>query len=212
MMNFDVHQLILVNPCKLDDDCYIRSVHADSILDNAIIVDSFEGAVKNLDFLIATSSIPTLSDKKHLRHPVFLDEITEKIVDVEGTIGLVFGREDYGLFNDEIAACDLMVKIPTSDAYASLNLSHAVAVVLYHIYMSKTDEKQSKRSLDHVEKKHLFDAFAQLLDSIDYPDHKHEKTVVMFKRMMGRALPSKWEYHTLMGVIKTAAEKINRKK
>jgi tRNA C32,U32 (ribose-2'-O)-methylase TrmJ len=30
--------------------------------------------------------------------------------------------------------------------------------------------------------------------------------------MMGRALPSKWEYHTLMGVIRTAAEKIKTKK
>lgn len=212
MMNFDVHQLILVNPCELDDICYIRSVHADSVLDEAIITDSFENAVENIDFLISTSSIPTLSDKKHLRHPVYLDEITEKIAGVEGTIGLVFGREDYGLYNHEIAACDLMMKIPTSDAYSSLNLSHAVAVVLYRIYMSRTKEKKSERSLDHVEKNHLFEAFSQLLDSINYPAHKREKTLVMFKRMMGRSLPSKWEYHTLMGVIRTAAEKSNEKK
>lgn len=212
MMNFDVHQLVLVNPCELDDTCYVRSVHADSILDEAIIADSFEKATENIDFLIATSSIPTLSDKKHLRHPVFLDEITEKIVDVEGTIGLVFGREDYGLFNQEIAACDLMMKIPTSDAYSSLNLSHAVALVLYSIYVKKSNERESKRCLDHIEKNHLFDAFSQLLDAISYPGHKREKTLVMFKRMMGRALPSKWEYHTLMGVIRTAAEKIKGKK
>jgi tRNA C32,U32 (ribose-2'-O)-methylase TrmJ len=76
--------------------------------------------------------------------------------------------------------------------------------------MNKREEK-SVRLLDQNEKNLLFSAFSHLLDEINYPIHKKEKTKVMFKRMMGRALPSKWEYHTLMGVLRTAAEKLGEK-
>ena len=74
MMNFDIDTLYLVNPCKLDDDCYARSMHASSLLDTARIFPSFQDATKDLDFLVATSSIDTESERKHLRNPVFLPE------------------------------------------------------------------------------------------------------------------------------------------
>ncbi|MFC1748876.1 RNA methyltransferase [Pseudomonadota bacterium] len=211
MKNFDFHRLYLVNPGDLDDECYIRSVHASDILDTAQCFESFKDAVEHIDFLIATSSIETISDKKHLRRPVFLHEFSKDMYKMKGTIGLIFGREDYGLYNDEIAACDLMVKIPSSSTYPSLNLSHAVGVVLYTLYLTGTEVDVRKRHLDNIEKRHLFNAFSSLLEEIHHPEHKKEKTTVMFKRIMGRALPSKWEYHTLMGVIHTAAEKLKKR-
>ena len=207
MMNFNVHQLVLVNPCPVDDDAYIRSVHATSILDNALIVDSFKKAAEHVDFMVGTSAIYTDSEKKHVRIPIVLEEFVKQIRNVDGTIGLVFGREDYGLFNEELALCDMLVTIPTSDFYASLNLSHAVCLVLYALF----SEKESKDHLPHSpvringnEKQLLFDSFSSLLKEIEYPIHKKDKTKVMFTRLMGRALPSKWEYHTLMGVFQQA--------
>ena len=59
--------------------------------------------------------------------------------------------------------------------------------------------------------KKLNEFFGQLLDDIEYPSHKKEHTKIMFKRIMGRAMPSKWEYHTLMGVLSKTLSKINRK-
>ena len=208
MKNFNFPSLYLVNPCTLDDECYIRSVHASDILDTAHCFDSFEAATSSIDFLIATSSIQTDSEKKHLRKPVFLHDFSKDITQMKGTVGLVFGREDYGLYNEEIAACDLMVKIPSHPIYPALNLSHAIGIVLYTLYIACEFQKEEKRTLDSTEKHHLFQAFSMLLESIEYPNHKREKTQVMFKRLMGRSLPSKWEYHTLMGVIKTAAERL----
>jgi len=210
MKNFQVSKLYLVNPCALDDDCFIRAVHATDILENASIFPCFSDAVKNIDLLIATSSIETVSDKKHLRNPLFPMQLSEQINQVSGSIGLVFGREDYGLYNPEIAQCDIMLKIPTSTLYPSLNLSHAVAVVLYEIFTHTTNMPQHRRPLDSMEKNILFDTFSDLLDNISYPAHKKQKTLVMFKRMMGRSLPSKWEYHTLMGVLKTASKKCEK--
>ena len=212
MANFDFKHLYLVNPCELNDECYARAMHAHSILDEAKIFDDFNKAVENLDYLVATSSIESSSDKKHLRNALELDDFISKIFDVEGKIGLVFGREDYGLYNDEIAACDIMVKIPTSSSYPSLNLSHAVNIVLYSLYVKNKSDKKHKRVIGNVEKQKLYQFFSELLDEINYPDHKKENTMVMFKRIMGRAMPSKWEYHTLMGVLSKALEKIRLNK
>lgn len=211
MMNFEFEQLYLINPCQLDNACYARAMHATKILDNAKTFNCFEDAVQNLDFLVATSSIESKTDKRHLRNPLLLEEFSEKIVDAKGKVGLVFGREDYGLYNEEIAACDIMVKIPTSESYLSLNLSHAVTIVLYTLYLKKTIIPKRRRPIEALEKKKLYEYFEQLLDDINYPNHKKEHTKIMFKRIMGRAIPSKWEYHTLMGVLSKTRGKIKKK-
>ena len=212
MANFDFKNLILVKPCELNDECYTRAMHAGKILDNAKIFSSFEEAVKKLDFLVATSSIDSKNDKRHLRNALDLEDFSKKIFETEGKIGLIFGREDYGLLNEEIAACDIMVRIPTSTNYASLNLSHAVGLVLYSLYIKKKSETEEKRIISKLEKEKLYGFFSQLLDEINYPKHKRENTEVMFKRVMGRAIPSKWEYHTLMGVFSRTLERIRKNK
>ncbi|MFH1101912.1 MAG: RNA methyltransferase [Methanobacteriota archaeon] len=212
MMNFDCERLVLVNPCELDDVCYARAMHADSILDHAEICSSFGEAVHGLDFLVATSSIESQNEKRHLRNAVLLDDFSEKIFEVQGTVGLIFGREDDGLYNDEIKQCDMLVKIPTSDAYLSLNLSHSVCVVLYALYTGRLGMHGKKREIGPVEKEKLYEFFSLLLDSVDYPSHKKENTKVMFQRLMGRAMPSTWEYHTLMGVFASAIEELSRLK
>jgi len=212
MANFDFDKLFLINPCELDDECYARSMHAYSLVENAKIFSSFKEAVEDLDYLVATSSIDYKKDKKHLRNPVLLNDFVDKIFDVEGKIGLIFGREDYGLYNEEIALCDIMLRIPTSESYLSLNLSHAVALVLYSLYVKKSFMPSKKRTMDKIEKEKLYSSFSELLDEINYPKHKKEKTEIMFRRIMGRSMPSKWEFHTLMGVISKSIDKIKSNK
>ena len=187
-------------------------MHAHKILDGAKIFNSFEEAVKNIDYLVATSSIVSQNDKRHLRNAILLDDLSEKLFELDGKIGLVFGREDFGLYNEEISACDIMLRIPTSEAYLSLNLSHAVALVLYSLYIKRETAPIEKKTIGKVEKEKLYTFFSELLDVINYPEHKKEKTEVMFRRIMGRAIPSKWEYHTLMGVFSKTLDKTKDKK
>jgi len=213
MANFDFYDLYLVNPCEFDDECYKRAMHAQGIVENAKVFKSFEKAIKEMDYVVATSSVESKNDKKHLRNAVSLEFFSEKIFETTGRIGLVFGREDYGLFNEEIAMCDMLVKIPTSESYPSLNLSHAVGVVLYSLFIYKDVKTHGvSRVIGGVEKEKLYSFFSELLDVIDYPDHKKENTRVMFKRLMGRAMPSKWEYHTLMGVFSRTLNKLKKRR
>jgi TrmH family RNA methyltransferase len=211
MANFDFKNLYLVNPCELDDECYTRAMHAQKIVDEAKIFASFEQAVKDIDYLVATSSIESKNDKRHLRNAILLENLSKQLYEVDGKIGLVFGREDYGLFNEEIAECDVMLRIPTSESYLSLNLSHAVALVLYSLYVRRKTIPKEKRTIGKIEKEKLYSFFSELLNEINYPQHKKENTKIMFKRIMGRAMPSKWEYHTLMGVFSKSLDKIKKK-
>ena len=201
MMNFDFTHLYLINPPPLTDECYTRAMHAAKILNNAKIFSTFTDAIENLDYLVATSSIDNKSDKKKLRNPLPLDTFTTTIYETEGNIGLLFGREDNGLLNQELSQCDIMVKIPTSETYPTMNLSHAVAIILYSLYIKKQTQEKPRRDINTEEKEKLHEFFSHLLDNINYPDHKKENTQIMFKRLMGRAMPSKWDYHTLMGIL-----------
>jgi TrmH family RNA methyltransferase len=212
MKNFNIESLFLVNPCELSDECYIRAVHANDILDHAQVYPSFEKAIETIDFLVATSSKETLSEKKHLRNPMYLHEFADRIRGADGKVGLVFGREDFGLLNEEISKCDIIVKIPSNPAYKALNLSHSVGIFLYSLYIEKTELPLKRTPLDRSEKQLLYQSFTDLLDTIKYPLHKKEKTEVMFKRLISRSIPSKWEYHTLMGVLKTTVKRLNQDK
>jgi TrmH family RNA methyltransferase len=123
---------------------------------------------------------------------------------VKGEVALVFGREDYGLYNDELELADALVNIPTGDEYPIMNLSHAVAVVCYELFQP-TAKRVKPRDSAPVEKEKLNEFFDDLLDSIDYPSHRRRNTKLMWRRMMGRAVPTKWEFYTLAGVLKDAA-------
>ena len=212
MANFDFKNLFLINPCTLDDECYARAMHAKKVLDDAKIFKSFENSIKDIDFLIATSSVESKNEKRHLRNAFSLEDLSEKLHKIDGNIGLVFGREDNGLYNDEIAMCDAMLKIPTSENYPPLNLSHAVAVILYSIYIKRELTVEERSIIGKIEKEKLYSFFNELLNQIDYAEHKKENTEIMFKRIMGRAMPSNWEYHTLMGVFKKTIQNLKRRK
>jgi len=213
MKNFGFSNLILVNPAfSIDEDeCRKYAMHAQDVLDNALILSSFEELVDSIDYLVGTTSIESRNDRHHLRKVMMVKDFAREIYKMDGRIGIAFGREDYGLLNSEIEKCDLLVKIPTSDIYPSMNLSHAVAVLLYEIFSSRY-EPEERILASGMEKEKMYEFFDALLDAINYPEYKKENTRILFRRVMGRSMLSKWEYHTLMGVFKKAIRAAEKKK
>lgn len=212
MKNFGFNKLYVVSPSFdiNNDDCRKYAMHAQEIIDNAEIFENFEDAVKDIDYVVGTTSKDSKNEKHHLRKAIDVRKFAREIYKIEGNIGIVFGREDYGLLNEELKKCDLIVKIPASKEYPSLNLSHAVNILLYELFMNKYKER--KRVLaDGKEKEKLYEFFRILMEEVNYPEHKRENTEIMFRRIIGRAMLSKWEYHTLMGVFKKAINAVKKK-
>ncbi|MFH0815215.1 MAG: RNA methyltransferase [Methanobacteriota archaeon] len=206
MLNFGFERLALVNPqCEVDDVAIARAMHAKRVLANAKTYKSLKAATKKSGFVVATSGITSENDNQYGRHPMTPRELATKLGGVKGEVALVFGREDYGLYNDEMELADAFVNIPTGDEYPIMNLSHAVAVVMYELFQP-TSERVRPLTAAPVEKEKLNEFFDELLASIDYPAHRRANTRLMWRRMMGRAVPTKWEFYTLAGVLKDAAK------
>ncbi len=149
----------------------------------------------------------TLSDRKFLRQSMTPRECAEKVQEVEGTVALLFGREDYGLLIEELERCDILLTIPSHPEHPVLNVSHAAAIVLYEIANPPRPQREP-RPASGEEKERLLAAFDDLLDAIAYPEHKRKRTSILFRRLLGRAMPSKWEFHALMGVLGPAVKRL----
>jgi TrmH family RNA methyltransferase len=132
-----------------------------------------------------------------------------RVASVNGTVAVAFGREDYGLFEPELARCDLLVTIPAAADYPILNLSHAATILLYELFAARASMR-TRREASGLEKEKLNEAFAALLEATHYQPHKRARTKIMFRRLMGRAVPSAWEFHAFMGVLQRATNRIHR--
>ena len=210
MANFEFENLILVNPEEIGKDAYRFAKHGKRIIERAIIMNDFGELRDFLDYAIATSGIDTRSPKKFKRIAITPEELADKIRKMEGKVGIIFGRENYGLYNDEIEKCDLLVRIPSSSNYPVLNVSHAAAIILYEIY-KKGSESSDRPVAENFELDLLTKNFSEILKIINFPEHKRKNTEVMFRRIIGRATLTKWEFHSLMGVLNRIKYKLNKK-
>lgn len=209
MKNFGVEELVLVNPCPIGVEARQRAMHGADILEAAKVVSDFDASIEDADFVVGTSGVDTDSEKRFARIAVPPREFAAKIQQADGVVALLFGREDFGLLDAELRRCDLLVKVPAADEYPILNLSHAATILLYELFVGKAPSKLARR-ISAVERDRLHTALSDLLDATDYPAHKRPRTKIMVRRMLGRAVPSKWEFHALMGVFQRATKRIRR--
>lgn len=215
MSNFNVHKLIIVGSKDICAEMRNRAKHANFLLDGALWCEELDEAIGHTDINIGTTGIINTRQTGHIRNPLTPDQLFEKISSgpEDGSIGLVFGREDTGLLDDELMKMDILLSIPTSREYPVMNLSHAVCIVLWEFHRRGRIPKKYIRSLKdtgEVEREKMVETFCELMDEINYPPHRKDKTMVLFRRMLGRSVPTNWEYHTIMGVLGGAVRKFRR--
>lgn len=209
MKNFQVDDLVLVRPAPLGGEARRRAMGGLELLERARTVEDFNAGVRGVDLLVGTSGVETKSERRFARIATSPRDLAQKVARFPGTVGLAFGREDDGLHEDELSKCDLLAAIPASPGYPILNISHAAAILLYELFVAGAT-KEGPRAASGLEKEKLHAAFRNLLVAADYPVHKVQRTRIMFRRMIGRAVPSKWEFHAMMGVFARATKRIQR--
>ncbi len=215
MKNFGFKELILINPPEITGDARAMAMHAQEILKNAKIYKKFSYIKQDFDFLIATSAI-IASDKNPLRTPVFPGQLRSS-VDLQGKIGIVFGREDKGLSNEEIEQCDLFITIPANPEYPTLNLAQSAAIILYEIHKftgeASINDKiplNKTRRANKIEKEILLQKFDALVEKVGLHDFKANIAKKTFRSVIGRGFISGRESFTLTGVFRRAHDAIEK--
>ncbi len=139
MKNFALRDLRLVNPSAcIGQGARMRASHAQEVLDEARSFRSLKESLEDIDVSVGTTAQRSQSDYRILRRPVTPRELAETLGGLEGTVALVFGPEGTGLGNPELGECDIVLTIPGSPAYPTLNLSHAAAIIFYELYASSS--------------------------------------------------------------------------
>ena len=211
--NFGIDDLVLVKPCEIGDEAEKRAMHGLDVLRTARSYDDLESALakENIDIVVGTSGVLNKDDRRYVRNPEWVEDFAKDVQDIPGNVGLLFGREDFGLLTDEIARCDHLITIPANPEYPILNLSHAVIIVLYEIFkhIDESSKKVTPQKSTGAEKEKFIEHFKDLMDAVDYHDQKRDRAEVLFRRMVARSEPTKWEFHTLMGVFSRAIKALD---
>jgi tRNA/rRNA methyltransferase len=206
MANFGITDLALVNGCKINDDGYARSKSGRPILENLKRFDTMEKALADCDITIGTSGIKPEGDKRWFRAPKDVKEISSLIKERENP-ALVFGRENYGLYREELALCETTITIPTNPDYPILNLSHSVGIVLYEIKRKeKVKSPKKRKAVSQEEFERLVDRIMHMLESSSYPERRLGRSRTTLRRLISRGNPDEGEYENLMGIFKAIRE------
>lgn len=211
MGNFGFRNLVLVCPPDIGMEGRRNSMHAKDIMDGAQVRDSFKDVVEEYDFLVATTA-KTAGDGNTLRTPVY-PEALSVACESKGKVALVFGREDYGLLNDELALCDMQVTVPADKKYPTMNLAMSVGVILYELSkeLNKKSLKDKKfRELSGKQKEILLKFFDTLVDGIYDREFENQLNKKTFRHLVGRAFISGRESKTLTGLFRKAGERLRK--
>jgi tRNA/rRNA methyltransferase len=208
MKNFGFEQLVLVDPCPLSDDAIARASHARDVLENARRMTLAE-IYREFDVVVATTGEVSKSVCTPMRMPYYEPaEIREMIADIDGTVAVVFGRENWGLSNEELRHANLICTIPTSEGYPILNLSHAVGILCYELANLPRGVYPVASPIEMDALYRHIDAF---LDRIDHPDFKRENTMTLIRRVLGRTQLTIREASTLHGLMRRAEWHLDNK-
>ena len=139
LKNFGLRDLRLVSPREYDAYRVEGIAHqTQDVLARVARFDRLEDALRDCVH-VAGFTARGRTAKRNLQRP--REAAAEILARAEaGPVALLFGREDKGLPNEALDRCHRVVNIPTSPAYPSLNLAHAVVLMLYELALARGDE------------------------------------------------------------------------
>jgi tRNA/rRNA methyltransferase len=217
MANFGLWDLRLVNPRDgwPNPKATAAASKADHVIDRARVFTTLEGAIADLSLVLATTARRRDLQKEVVGPDVAAERLAGHIAGGGGA-GLLFGRERWGLYNEEVALADAIVTLPVEPAFASLNIAQAVLVIAYEWRRHTDNELPFGSGLSDVASKHelvrLFSHLEEALDRAGFftaPD-KRPHVVNNLRTMLTRGNFSSQEIRTLHGIISAIDRKHER--
>ena len=181
MKNFNFQKLIVINPKPIfpNDKILGTSVGAKDVILKSKVFDNLELALKNIDYVIATSARFRNKNIKHIQ----LEDL--KKINFTKKVAFLFGSEASGLSNNEVSYANYTLQIPTNPNFKSLNLSHSLIVIAQYvssILKSKTSNFNRSKKIKTASKKEILsmtNLCIQNLDEISVFKPKEKKPIMM---------------------------------
>ena len=181
MKNFNFNKLSIINPKPIypNDKILATSVGAKDIIKKSKVFETIEPAIKNIDYLIATSSRFRNKNIKHIK----LEDL--KNIDFKKKIGFLFGSEASGLSNIEVSYANYALQIPTNPDFKSLNLSHSLIIIAQYaagiIKRKKSPFKKSNKvkSASKKEIQSMLNLCVNNLEQINFFKPKEKRPIML---------------------------------
>jgi len=207
MKNMGLSRLSLVQPmCAVNGEAHKMATHGRDILDNLKIYDSIKAAAADSHYIFGTTA-----RSRKWRNSILCSEASLIIAQQVKTrkLSILFGPEDKGLSNKELELCSAVIVIPTADDAASLNISQAVLILCYEIFVQLTDPAslpgENKISdlapIDKIEA--MYEHMQQALLDIGYLDPQNpEHFTGNFRRIFNRSQLTNEEVRLIRGIFR----------
>lgn len=210
LKNFNFENLRLISPRDSwpNKSATYTAVEAKDIIHKAKVFLNTDQAVADLDCVFATTS-RSRSVNKQIVDLSKAIKIIKKLSISNKKTGVFFGPEASGLSNDDLINANYLVNIPTSNKFKSLNLSHAVTIFAFELFISQKKFEPIVKNLYRSEdaKKSEVNAFLDFmishLDKVGFlkPAEKKQQMIRSVKNIFHRSSLSTQEIRTLSGVI-----------
>ena len=209
MANFGITDLRIINPRDGWPNEKARSAasSANHVIENVKVFDSLVGAIADIQFVYATTA-RSREICKPVRAP---DEASQNLVSLGGQgvkTGLLFGRERWGLNNEEIALANEIITFPVNPNFTSLNIAQAVLLLSYEwrikAYGQRLPFSTSEEFLaTKAEIGNLFKHLESALEAVNYfrPAEKKRVMVLNLRSILEQAKLSERQVRVLRGVI-----------
>lgn len=212
MTNFGLSELRLVKPRDgwPNRKAMEMAAGAAHIIEGVKVFETFAEASADLQHLYATTARLRYMEKQVKEPSDAMQALTEQQAG-GWRCALVFGPERTGLENDEVAACDTLITIPTSPENSSLNLAQACVIVGYE-WWRRQGGAVAQQALPEVAPKEdwqgLFGQLEAYLDEVDYYRVAAKKPI-MWQNVQTMLLRAQWsvqEVRSMRGMLRAIWE------
>lgn len=211
MKTMGFSDLVLVNPrfadALQDPEAVAFASGAQDILAGARIVTSMEQALEGCNFAAAVSA-----RLREFSPPILAPRaLAGQLVANEGlTAALIFGNERFGLPNEIVEQCNVLINIPANPDYSSLNLAQAAQVLAYECRVAALGDEQGASAIGFqgeaaglTQIEGMYEHLEQALIAIDFLDARQPKKLMpRLKRLFARTGLETEEVNILRGIAR----------
>jgi tRNA/rRNA methyltransferase len=212
MKNMAFRHLVLVKPVDhLTLEARMMAMHALDILQQAQVVDTLAQAIADASYVIGTTR--RLGKSRQAQQTSRSIAPLLLTLAASNPVGLVFGREDSGLSNDELGQCHELVTIPAHPTFGSLNLAQAVLLVCYELYVSAATQPPvpSPSLATSAEVERLYARMQEVLHHIGFLHGSNPNRMMgYFRRFFARVGLKSRDVKVFLGVFRQIEWYINR--